>query len=678
MTRRTPRLVHLSAALLCAGAASVACAENFSPGDLFDLEIAADPRISPDGERVVFVRRSADIMKDRFRAGLWIVDHDGGEARPLGDSTARESAPRWSPDGRKLLFTSDRDGTPQLFVRWMDSGQTAQLTHLPKAPGGAAWSPDGRWIAFSMQVPDAVEPFVKMPAKPEGAEWAKQPNVIRRMIFRTDSAGYLEEAHAQIFVLPAEGGTPRQLTRGPRNHGGGLEWTPDGKHIVFAGNLQDDPDYDPLESEVHVLRVSDGAITPLTERNGPDFSPVVSPDGKRIAWLGFDDREQGYQVTQLHVMDRDGGNARVLTAGLDRDAGQPQWSADGRGLYFSYDDHGNTRIAFVSLDGKVSTVAKDLGGDDYGRPYAGGSFTVAKDGRFAFTLTRPDLPSSIAAGARGGTEVRRLTRLNEDLFASRRLGEVEELRWKSSFDGREIQGWVVRPPGFDAAKKYPMVLEIHGGPFTNYGDRFSAEMQSYAGAGYVTLYTNPRGSTSYGEEFGNLIHHAYPGNDYDDLMSGVDALLAKGYVDPQKLYITGGSGGGVLTAWSVSKTDRFRAAVVAKPVINWASFALTADNPVFFTRYWFGGVPWEDTEHFWARSPLSRVGHVNTPTMLLTGEADYRTPMSETEQYYAALKMRRIDTALVRIPESNHDMDGRPSFLVSKLVHILRWFETHP
>ena len=251
---------------------------------------------------------------------------------------------------------------------------------------------------------------------------------------------------------------------------------------------------------------------------------------------------------------------------------------------------------------------------------------------------------------RGTRKLRRLTRLNDNLLGHKTLGTVEDIRYKSSHDGRQIHGWIVKPPAFDPKKKYPLILEIHGGPFANYGPRFAADMQLYAAAGYVVLYANPRGSTSYGEEFGNLIHHAYPGHDYDDLMSGVDAVLAKGYVDENNLFVTGGSGGGVLTAWIIGKTNRFRAAVVCKPVINWYSFVLTADVYPFFARYWFPGPPWENAEHYLKRSPLSLVGNVTTPTMLITGEADHRTPISESEQYYQALKLRKVEAVLVRVP----------------------------
>jgi len=432
-----------------------------------------------------------------------------------------------------------------------------------------------------------------------------------------------------------------------------------------------------LNSEIHELTIATGEIRALTDRNGPDQSPALSPDGKSIAYLGFDDREQGYQITRIHVMNRDGTGSRVLSGSLDRDVDQPVWKKDGSGLFFQYDNLGNTRIAFIALDGKVQDLAANLGGVSHSRPYGGGSFSVAANGRFAYTRTRPEFPSDIATGQQGSAEVRHVTHVNDDLFGFKELGQTEEFWCESSFDKRKVQGWIVKPPGFDPQKKYPFILEIHGGPFANYGDRFTSEIQLFAAAGYVVLYANPRGSTSYGEEFGNLIHHNYPGQDYDDLMSAVDAVIARGYVDTNNLFVTGGSGGGVLTAWIVGKTDRFQAAVSAKPVINWYSFVLTSDGPVFFYRYWFPGFPWDHADHYLNRSPLSLVGNVKTPTMLLTGEADYRTPISESEQYYEALKLRKIDTALVRIPDASHGMEGRPSHLVSKVAHILKWFEIH-
>ncbi len=652
-------------------------AQRFQPQDVFALEWAADPQISPDGQRIVYTRNFMDAGKDRRRSNLWIINFDGADERPLTTGLVNDGSPRWSPDGKRIVYVSTVDGTTQLYARWIDTGEIARLTQLQRSPSGLAWSPDGRWIAFTMLVPESTSPLAALPPKPDGATWAEPVRVIDALQYRADGAGYLERGHVQLFVLPAQGGTPRQLTRGAFDHSGAPSWSRDGKSIVLSANRHEDAPHQPINTEVYSISVADGSVTALTSRNGPDDSAVVSPDGLRIAFVGFDDRYQGYQVSRLYLMDRDGGNRRALTERLDRDVVEPVWSADGRGLYFQYDDQGDTRVAFVDLGGTVKNIAEHLGGNSIDRPYGGGAFTVSANGRVAFTVTRPDRLADIAVGMVGQTSVRTITAVNEDLLAHKQLGPVEELWYNSSKDNRRIQGWIVKPPGFNPAVKYPLILEIHGGPFANYGPRFAADYQLYAARGYVVLYTNPRGSTSYGEEFGNLIHHAYPGDDYDDLMSGVDAVIAKGYVDTGNLFITGGSGGGVLSSWSIGKTDRFRAAVVQKPVINWYSFVLTADAYPFFVKYWFSKPPWEDPQQYLQRSPISLVGNVKTPTMLITGESDYRTPISESEQYYQALQLRKIESVLVRIPGASHSIDARPSNLIAKAAHVIAWFDKH-
>ena len=651
--------------------------DRFKSIDVFELEYAADPQISPDGKRIVYVRRSMDIMTDRQRSNLWSVNRDGTDHRPLLSGTENYTSPRWSPDGTRLLYIARHEGSAQLYVRWMDTGQTARVTNLTGSPGNLSWSPDGTRIAFTMQVPSPSKPLAEMPDKPEDAKWAPPVKVVDRLVYRADGQGFLDPGYAHVFVVPAEGGTPRQLTSGAYDHGSTLSWAPDGQTIVVAANRVDDWEYDPLETNLYAVSLADGSVTRLTDRKGPDTNPAISPDGRRIAYTGFDDRQQGYQVARLYLADADGGDPQVLSGALDREIRELAWRPDGRGVYIAYDDEGVTKLGFVSLSGDVDELAADLGGTAIGRPYPGSAaFTVARDGTVAALVGSVDRPADLAAISRRG-DVRRLTRLNDDLLAHRTLGQVEEIWYPSSVDGRRIHGWIVKPPHFDADKQYPLILEIHGGPFANYGPRFSAEVQLFAAAGYVVLYTNPRGSTSYGEEFGNLIHHAYPGQDYDDLMAGIDAVIAKGYVDPDNLFVTGGSGGGVLTAWTVGNTDRFRAAVVAKPVINWTSFVLTADYTPFFYKYWFPGFPWDHPEHYRQRSPLSLVGNVSTPTMLLTGEADYRTPISETEQFYQALKLRQVDTVMVRVPDAPHGIAGRPSNLIAKVVNILAWFDKY-
>ena len=374
-------------------------------------------------------------------------------------------------------------------------------------------------------------------------------------------------------------------------------------------------------------------------------------------------------------MDIDGKNVKKVSGDFDRNIGNINWKGDSKGLFFQYDDKGMTKMASISLSGKVKDIVNELGGLSTGRPYSGGTYSVSRGERYAFTYGNVYNLSDLATGYNGSKN--RITQLNKDLFEYKKLGKVEEVWYNSSYDGRKIQGWLVTPPDFDPSKKYPLILEIHGGPFSIYGFRFSAEVQLFASKGYAVLYTNPRGSTSYGKEFANLIHHNYPSQDYDDLMSGIDHILKREYIDENNLFVTGGSGGGVLTSWIVGKTNRFNAAVVAKPVINWYSFVLYADNISYFYRYWFTGLPWDNVEEYMKRSPISYVGNVKTPTMLLTGEDDYRTPMAESEQFYSGLKLNKVESMLVRIPGASHGIASRPSNLIAKVNAIIAWFEKY-
>jgi dipeptidyl aminopeptidase/acylaminoacyl peptidase len=666
--------------LMCVALAEAAAlhaqGKRFEYMDVFRLEYASDPQIAPDASRVVYVRNFMDIQKDRRRSNLWIVNSDGSSHRALTSGDGNDRAPRWSPDGKRLLYLTTVNDQAQLMCRWLESGETGRLAVLPAEPLGMAWSPDGKSIAFTMLAAEEPAPFVQLPKAPKGATWAEPPRIIRSLNYRFDGKGYLKEGYSHLFVLPADGGTPRQLTQGAYDHVGTPAWAADGTALFVAANRRPDAGHDPLNTEIYEVSVADGSTRPITSRQGPDQNPIVSPDGRAIAYTGFDDRQQGHQGTRLYVMERDSGTSRLLTGKLDRDVKFPVWTRSGE-LAFQYDDEGNTRIAVVTREGQVTTLADTVGGTTLDRPYASGSFSASADGTIAFTQTSPTQPAEVAIRSPSDPQPRRLTNLGASLLGQRKLATVEEIRYKSSHDGRSIHGWIVKPPDFDARKKYPLILEIHGGPFANYGPRFAIQMQLFAAAGYVVLYTNPRGSTSYGEEFGNLIHHAYPSHDYDDLMSGVDTLLGRGYIDENNLFVTGGSGGGVLTAWIIGKTGRFRAAVVGKPVINWFSFVLTADIYPFFTRYWFPGPPWEHAEHYLKRSPIALAGNITTATMILTGEADHRTPMAESEQLYQALKLRKIDTALVRVPDASHDIAARPSHQIAQVAYVLQWFENH-
>ncbi|TNE67145.1 MAG: S9 family peptidase [Alphaproteobacteria bacterium] len=644
--------------------------------DIFDLEYAAAPEVAPDGKSVVYERHSMDIMTDSGRSNIWTVNMDGTEHRPLLSGKANFRMPRFSPDGKRLAYVSTVEGKAQIYVRWLDTGQTARVTDLERGPNALSWSPDGTQIAFTMFVPKSGKPLFTLPPKPQGAEWAGNAKVIDKVTYRADGAGYLPQGYTHVFVVPADGGTPRQVTSGDYNYGGVVSWMPDSKSVLLSANRSENWQMNPRESEVYALSLTDGNLTQLTNRVGPDAGPQISPDGKMIAYVGFDDKGLSSQNSQLYVMATDGSGVKTLTPDLDRNVDDYQWGEDGKGLYYSFDDHGTRHVGYVSLSGAGRKITGKVGGTSISRPYTSGDFKAGPDGRVVITLGRSDRPADLAVVDRLG-RVTPITALNEDVFGHKKMATVEELNFDASAGGQPIQAWLMKPADFDASKKYPMILEIHGGPHAAYGPDFAIEDQLYAANGYVVLYVNPRGSTSYGEDFANLIHHNYPSSDYDDLMDAVNLVLGKGFVDPDQMYVTGGSGGGVLTAWIVGKTDRFRAAVVAKPVINWTSFVLTADFSPYFAKYWFPDMPWNAQEHYWKHSPLSLVGNVKTPTMLLTGENDYRTPISETEQYYQALKLQGVDSVMVRIPLSGHGIANKPSNLIQKVGNILAWFKNH-
>jgi dipeptidyl aminopeptidase/acylaminoacyl peptidase len=651
---------------------------KLSAMDEFQIQLPTDPQISPDGRRIVYVRRFNDPMTDKRYSNLWIINSDGTDHRPLTTGSRSDVSPRWSPDGLRLAYLSDADGKQQLYIRWMDTGQTARITNLEQAPDSIAWSPDGKMLSFSSLVLGKGPHIADLPSPPSGAKWADPPTAYDRLVYRFNGTGYLKPGYMQLFVVDSEGGAPRQVTNGNFPNGGNefgpnrASWTPDGKYLIASVNRHPESDHEYQDTEVYEFNIADGSLRPLTNRKGPDNSPAVSPNGKLIAYTGYDDRYQGHQTTKLYLMNRDGTSPHSLSDKLDRDVQDPQWASDNSGVYFRYDDQGDSKIGFYSVDGTLKKIADHLASTTG----AGGSgtFSLSHSGLIALTYGRTDNPGDIAISNMGAMKV--LTSLNQELLAQKKPGHVEEISFESSKDNRKIQGWIVHPPDFDPSKKYPLVLEIHGGPFADYGDRFDFEKQVLASKGYVVLYVNPRGSTSYGEDFANLIHHAYPGDDFYDLNSGVDAVIAKGYIDTSNLFVTGGSGGGVLTCWTIEHTERFRAAASLYPVINWYSFALTSDIP-FITKYWFPGLPWESTDNYMQRSLTNLVAKVKTPTLVMTGEADYRTPISEAEQFYEALKLLNVETVFVRVPEEPHGISRRPSHHVAKMLYIAGWFEQH-
>jgi len=644
--------------------------------DVFQLEYSGDPQISPDGNYVVYRRTGFDIMKDRSKGNLWLVSTDGRDIHhKLTSRDSDEGQARWSPNGDRIAFISSDGEGSEIYVYWTNTGTVARLTQLVNSPSNLAWSPDGRQIAFTMKVNAKPPVLAKMPDKPKGAKWAEEPRITDRLKHEADGKGYLKPGFTHVFTIPSEGGSPRQLTDGPFNHGGSLSWASNGRKIYFSANRNPNWEYEFRNSEVYAIDTGSRLVETLTTRPGPDRSPKVSPDGKLIAYIGFEDKVQTYQTRKLQVMDIDGKNKRVISGKLDRSISGVAWAEDGKGLYIQYNDLGRTKLGYITLSGKLTEIVNNVGGTTLGRPYASGSFTVSKNDKIAYTISYTDRPADVAIIDKKAKEPKVVTGLNEDLMAFKFMSVVDEIWYKSSVDGRDIQGWIVYPPNFEKRKKYPLIVENHGGPILNYGPFFSAEIQLYAAAGYIVFYPNPRGSTSYGEEFGNLLYNNYPGEDYNDVMDGVDAVLARGKVDENRMFVTGGSAGGIMTAWIIGKTNRFKAAVVTKPVMNWISKTLVADNYYGYADSRYPGQPWQNFENYWKFSPISLVGNVETPTMVMVGMDDLRTPPSEAKQLYHALKLRKIETVLVEIPEASHNIAARPSNLIAKVAHTLAWFE---
>ncbi|HEY7770859.1 S9 family peptidase [Longimicrobium sp.] len=644
----------------------------FTTARILDFETVADPQISPDGRHVVYTRRWVDKLKDRWESSLWIVNADGTRNRFLVNG----SNATWSPDGTRIAYLAEGEpkGT-QVWVKYLDAEGATQVTRLSENPANVRWSPDGRSLGFTQFVPQETPWKIDLPAAPAGAQWTEAPRVVNRLHYRADRQGFLKAGNIHLFVVPADGGTARQVTTGDWSVGsrfdqlpGGVawDWMPDGRTVVVEGLKIENPDSIYRDSYLYAVNVANGAVRQLTPDRGSWGKPAVSPDGSQIAFVGTPYSRMSYHAGDLWLTRADGGGIRRISGNFDRDPDNLVWAANGGGVYFTAQSEGSSNVYFAPLQGggvrPVTRGAQVLTLNSLSR--AGVGVGVRSTAREPGDVVRFE--------ARNPAEVTRLTRVNDDVLQNVALGEVEEI-WYTSSGGARVQGWIVKPPRFDPSRKYPLLMEIHGGPHSMYNVGFNTMFQNFAANGFVVLYTNPRGSTGYGTEFGNAIQRAYPSVDYDDLMAGVDAVIAKGYVDPANLFVGGCSGGGVLTSWVIGHTDRFRAAAVRCPVINWLSFAGQTDVPLF-TANFFDKPFWEDPQAWLKQSPLMYVGNVNTPTLIMTGELDLRTPMPQSEEYFAALKTRGVPTTLLRFAGEYHGTGSRPSNWMRTQLYMMDWY----
>jgi dipeptidyl aminopeptidase/acylaminoacyl peptidase len=671
-------IIILNFALISQGA-EAGQTRRLDTATYLEMEDIGDPQISPDGGHILFVRRSVDKMNDRARSRLWIVDVKGNRLRELTSGQGADFSPVWSPDGKRIAFLSDRDGTVQVYVLRPDSHEVARLTHVEHPPVGLRWSPDGQTLAFGMYLPVTRSPLpVTLPGFPKGAKLAEPAKVVDRMIWAYDGRGDIPEGFMHLFTVDAKtGGTPRQITSGdytyhdPRQFWScDPQWGHDGRTMLFAAFLKpwDEVEMEINECEIYALDLESGEIKQLTERDGPDRGMRVSYDGRWIVYTGFDDRKYADgNISSLYLMDIQGNKKRLLAGSLPSSPADVTWAPDGSGVYYLMAERGLSNLYFASLDGDIRKITK-------GEHYLS-SFTLADNGQAAAICSSPHRPGYLVTFSVGQPEtLTTVVDVNSDVLKDVKLGEVEEMRFRSP-DGLDLQGWLIKPAEFEEGKKYPLVLWIHGGPYAMYSVRWNWAWQNFAAEGYAVLYMNPRGSTGYGQDFVDGIKYTYPGKDYDDLMAGVDAAVARGFIDTENMFVCGGSGGGILTSYIVGQTDRFRAACAMRPIVNYISAAGTADDPT--DKYsWFKQPHWVDPLDWYQRSPIASVGNVTTPLLLMTGELDLRTPMGQSEEFFRALKMQRKDTLLIRMPNEYHGW-RRPSHQMLNQLYLRAWFEKY-
>ena len=640
-----------------------------------DWEQVSDPQLSPDGSQILYTRTWVNRLEDKWESALWIMSADGSRNRFL----TKGSNARWAPDGSRIAYFADGDpkGT-QVFVRWMDAeGATSQVTRVVESPSDLRWSPDGKWLSFAMLVRKSTPWSISMPSAPTGVNWTAAPRVVDRMHYRQDRRGYMEDGYLHLFIVSTDGGTPRQLTSGDWNVGArfdglssgvGYDWTADARTIVVDGFKDPQADRNYQNSDLYLVDVATATVRKLTARPGVWTSPVISPDGRTIAFVGYDSANVSYRADAVMLIGIDGTGMRKISGDLDRDPNGLRWAPDGSGVYFTAGDRGTSNVWFAATSGGVRQVTTGV--------HMLSLTSMDRNFNAVGTRSDPTNPADVARfNVRRPGTIARLTRVNDDVLSRIKLGSIEEV-WYPSTGGARIQAWIVKPPAFDASKKYPLILEIHGGPHGMYSVGFSYTFQNFAANGYLVLYVNPRGSTGYGSAFGNAIFHAYPSVDYDDLMAGVDTVVGRGIVDTTRMYVGGCSGGGVLSSWVIGHTHRFAAAAVRCPVTNWLSFAGQTDIP-YFTYNFFDAPFWEKPEQWLKQSSLMYVGNVTTPVLLMTGELDLRTPMPQTEEYFSALKYRGVETVMLRFNGEYHGTGSKPTNFMRTQLYMMSWYQKH-
>jgi len=712
------RLILLSVTILVCAQPLFAQKRNITEKDLFSFNWIADAQVSPDGSRIAFVKVTVNDRKDGYNTAIWIVSTADSATKQLTSGT-RDSSPRWSPDGKYLAFVRvpEKDGRPeppQLFMLSMEGGEAWQFTTIARGAGNPQWSPDGKWISFSngatteelakqketSPVPPpaattqpGASPTPTPAASPRIPERESDVRVITRAVYRSNDSGYLDfkhPSHIWIVTAPRTGEdkpTPKQLTSGKYSDGN-VAWARDSLSIYFVSDHRDEPYYELPATDVYGVSISGGAARKLTSFDMGAAAFSVSPNGKQVAFYASTSKPVlSYTQPDLWVMDlADNAQPRNLTGAFDWDVGSgvggdntaprggggtpPIWSKDGKQIFAVYGREGKANIGmFDANSGKETDVTT-------GNQAVVGFRATPDASKFALLISTPTRIGDLFWLEKAGATPRQLTHINDDLFSKLNLTEPEMI-WYTSFDGKKVQTWVQKPPDFDPSKKYPLILNIHGGPHAAYGYVFDHEFQWMAAKGYVVLYPNPRGSTTYGQDFGNIIQYHYPGDDYKDLMAGVDELIKRGYINETRLGVTGGSGGGLLTNWTIGHTDRFKAAVSQRDIASWTNWWYTADFTLFQPS-WFRGAPFEQEEDFKARSPITYIDKVKTPLMLILGEADWRTPTyAGGEEMFRALKYRKIPTVMIRFPNETHELSrsGQPWHRIERLQHIVGWFD---